>query len=111
MSGFVKEACRSKKNFKTFNFITLKLNFMPISASAKKSLRVSHRKRIVNDRRRKTMKESVKEITKLVKDGKKDEAKKLLPKVYKAIDKATKKGVIKLNTASRRKSKMSKMTK
>jgi len=84
---------------------------MPISASAKKSLRVSARKRIVNDRRRKTMKESVKEITKLVKGGKKDEAKKLLPKAYQAIDKATKRGVIKQNTASRRKSILSKITK
>ncbi len=84
---------------------------MPISASAKKSLRVSHRKRIVNDRRRKTMKESIKEITKLVKAGKKDDAKKLLPKVYKAIDKANKRGVIQTNTASRRKSSLSKMTK
>ena len=84
---------------------------MPISASAKKSLRVSHRKRIVNDRRRKALKESVKEITKLVKAGKKDEAKKLLPKAYQAIDKATKKGVLATNTASRKKSTLSKMTK
>ncbi len=84
---------------------------MPISASAKKSLRVSHRKRIVNDRRRKALKESVKEITKLVKAGKKDEAKKLLPKAYQAIDKANKKGVLATNTASRKKSTLSKMTK
>jgi small subunit ribosomal protein S20 len=84
---------------------------MPISASAKKSLRVSHRKRIVNDRRRKALKESVKEITKLVKAGKKDEAKKLLPKAYQAIDKANKKGVIATNTASRKKSSLSKITK
>ena len=84
---------------------------MPISASAKKSLRVSLRKRIVNDRRRKAMKESVKEISKLVKAGKKDEAKKLLPKAYQAIDKAHKRGVIPKNTASRRKSGLVKMTK
>lgn len=84
---------------------------MPISASAKKSLRVSHRKRVINDRRRKALKESVKEITKLVKAGKKEEAKKLLPKAYKAIDKANKRGVIQTNTASRRKSTLSKMTK
>jgi small subunit ribosomal protein S20 len=84
---------------------------MPISASAKKSLRVSQRKRVINDRRRKTMKESVKEISKLVKSGNKDEAKKLLPKAYKAIDKANKRGVIAKNTAARRKSKLSKMTK
>ncbi len=84
---------------------------MPISASAKKSLRVSARKRVVNDRRRKTMKESVKEISKLVKSGKKDEAKKLLPKAYQAIDKANKRGVIPGNTAARRKSRLSRMTK
>lgn len=84
---------------------------MPISASAKKSLRVSLRKRIVNDRRRKALKESTKEISKLVKAGKKDEAKKMLSVAYKAIDKAQKRGVIPGNTAARRKSKLSKLTK
>ena len=84
---------------------------MPISASAKKSLRVSERKRVVNDRRRRDLKNSVKEIEKLVKDKKVDEGKALLPKAYKAIDKAEKAGVLKKNTASRRKSLLSRMTK
>ncbi len=83
---------------------------MPISASAKKSLRVSERKRVVNDARRKTMREAVKNVTKLAK-GSKDEAKKNLSLAYQAIDKAVKRGVMKKNTASRKKSRLSKMTK
>ncbi len=84
---------------------------MPISASAKKSLRVSERKRLFNDRLRRTMRLSIREISSLVKEGKTKEAKEMLPTVYKAIDKALKRGVLKPNTASRKKSLMSRMTK
>lgn len=84
---------------------------MPITKSAKKALRGSKVKKAVNDRIKKNMKESLKEIEKLVKNKKKDEAKKLLPKTYSCIDKACKKGVIKLNNASRKKSRLSKITK
>jgi len=84
---------------------------MPISASAKKSLRVSERKRLFNDRLRRTMRLSIREISSLVKEGKTKEAKEMLPTVYKAIDKALKSGVLKPNTASRKKSLMSRMTK
>lgn len=84
---------------------------MPISASAKKSLRVSERKRLFNDRRRKEMRLSVKEVATLAKEGKLADAKKLLPQAYKAIDKAAKRGVIKPNTASRKKSLLSRITK
>lgn len=84
---------------------------MPISASAKKSLRVSVRKRVFNDARRKDVKESVKAVAKLVKEGKKAEAKKLVSAAYQAIDKAAKRGVINKNNAARRKSRLSKMTK
>jgi len=84
---------------------------MPISASAKKSLRVADRKRLFNDRRRRAMRLAVKDIMDLVKEKKISEAKALLPQAFKAIDKATKKGVIKLNTASRKKSLLSRITK
>ncbi len=47
----------------------------------------------------------VKDFRKLVTTGKKDEAKKMLPKVYQTLDKAAKSGVIKKNKASRLKSK------
>ena len=83
---------------------------MPISASAKKSLRVSDRKRVINDARRKTMRETVKFVVKLAGEDK-AEAKKKLAEAYKALDKAVKRGVIKKNTASRKKSRLSRMTK
>jgi small subunit ribosomal protein S20 len=84
---------------------------MPITRNAKKALRVSDRKRAINDRTKKTLKEGVKGIQKLVTLKKWDEAKKSLSAAYSAIDKAAKKGVIKKNTASRKKSRLSRMAK
>ncbi len=84
---------------------------MPITASAKKALRGSARKKAVNDRRKKTMKDSIKEVEKLVKAKSTAEAKKLLSKVQSAIDKAAKKGVIKKNTAARKIARMARITK
>jgi small subunit ribosomal protein S20 len=84
---------------------------MPITKSAKKALRGSMVKKAMNDRNKKNIKETVKKIEKFVKDKKKDEAKKLLPEAYSVIDKAAKRGVIKKNTASRKKARLSKITK
>lgn len=84
---------------------------MPITRSAKKALRGSVAKKAMNDRNKKSIKESVKNIEKLVKEKKKAEAKKLLPEAYSAIDKAAKRGVIKKNTAARKKSRLSRITK
>lgn len=84
---------------------------MPITKSAKKALRGSLVKKAMNDRNKKAVKESIKAIEKLVKDKDKDGAKKLLPKAYSAIDKAAKRGILKKNTASRRKSLISRMMK
>lgn len=84
---------------------------MPITQSAKKALRGSFKKKAVNDRRKKAVKEVIKNIEKLVKEKKGPEAKKLLPNAYSAIDKAMKKGVLKKNTASRKKSRLSRITK
>ena len=110
MSGILgKFACRGFINLLT-TFYVLRTKIMPISASAKKSLRSSLRKRIINDARRKTMRETVKNVVKLAKDNK-AEAKKKLAAAYQALDKAVKRGVMKKNTASRKKSRPSKMTK
>lgn len=84
---------------------------MPITRSAKKAHRVADRKRAVNDRTKKVLKEGVKNIQKLVSTKKFDEAKKSLAAAYSAIDKAAKKGVIKKNTASRKKARLSRMSK
>ena len=82
---------------------------MPIIKSAKKALRGSKRKHVFNLRKNKAMTETVKEVKKLISGNKKKEAEKLLPKVYQTIDKAVKRGLIKKNTAARKKSRIVKM--
>lgn len=84
---------------------------MPIKASAKKALRQSKRRRIRNLNRKAAAKDVVKKIKKLIAAKKIKEAEKLIPLAYKAIDKAAKTGVIKKNTASRRKSHLMKLFK
>lgn len=79
---------------------------MAITKTAKRDIRTSARKKVYNDRRKKTMKDTVKEIRTLVakKDTKGAEA--LLSKAYKAIDKAAKGNTIKKGTANRKKSRL-----
>ena len=60
-------------------------------------------------RRQTTMMREVKVILKLTKEGKKEEAGKFLKNAYKAIDKAKKRGLIKRNTASRKKSRLARL--
>lgn len=84
---------------------------MPITKSAQKAMRAAARKRVTNLRRSRAMDSAEREIEKLVAAGKAAEAKKLVPAAYAAIDKAAKRGVIKPNTAARRKSRMSRITK
>lgn len=79
---------------------------MAITKSAKKEIKASAKKRVFNDRRKKAMRGSIKSVLRLVKENKKEEANNKLSEVYKAIDKAAKRGVIKPNTASRKKSRI-----
>lgn len=81
---------------------------MPITSSAKKALRASNRKKIFNSKRKSELQSVTKEYKKLILNKKEEEAKKLLPKLQKAIDKAAKRGLIKKNTASRKKSRLMK---
>lgn len=84
---------------------------MPITTSAKKALRGSKKKRVFNLRRKNEMQGVIKEYKKLISAKKTAEATKLIPKLQKVIDKAEKRGIIKKNTASRKKSRlMSKIT-
>ena len=80
---------------------------MANTKSAKKAHEQSLRKRVFNLRRLRAMKDAVKEAKRLAlaKDTKVTEA---LQNAYKAIDKAAKRGVIKKNTASRKKSRLTK---
>jgi len=79
---------------------------MPITKGAKKAHRASLRKRVFNSRRKRTMNDVIKNVRAHATAGKTDEAEKMLPDAYKAIDKAAKRGVIKENTAARKKSRL-----
>lgn len=81
---------------------------MPITKSAKKALRQNVKRKARNLVYRKKVKDLIKKIRGLVLEKKTEEAKKLLPKVYKILDKSAKVGVIKKNTASRKKSRITK---
>ena len=83
---------------------------MPITKSAKKAIRVSARRKAVNDQRKKVMKELIKKIEKLAKTDKSGAAK-LLSAVFQAIDKSAKEGVIKKNNAARKKSRLASIVK
>jgi small subunit ribosomal protein S20 len=79
---------------------------MANTASAKKAVRVSEKRRVKNVK----IKDSFKAARKAVKDalakGDVKTAKSALPKAYSEIDKAVKKGVIKKNTGARYKSRI-----
>ena len=79
---------------------------MPITSSAKKALRVTKKKTVFNARRSNDMEKAIKSIQKLVAGNKIKEAEKILPGVYKAIDKAIKTKFIKKNAGARYKSRI-----
>lgn len=81
---------------------------MPITKSAKKALRQNKRRRVINLRHKNKIKDLIKRVRDLISEKKIEEAKKLLPQIYKAVDKAAKVGVIKKNTAARKKSSIAK---
>jgi len=82
---------------------------MPIKKSAKKALRQNAKRRTINLVYKNKIKALIKEVSGLISEKKIEEAKKLLPKIYKVMDKAAKINVIKKNTASRKKSGIAKL--
>ncbi len=87
------------------------LPHMPITSSAKKALRNSNKKRVFNIRRKKAVESAVKELKGFIKEGKKEELLKVYSKIQKALDKAAKEHTLSKNTASRKKSRISKLIK
>lgn len=81
---------------------------MPIKKAAKKALRQSEKRRVRNKAQKQKMRILLKKIRLLISENKINEAKKSLPKVYKTLDKAAKVSLIKKNTASRIKSRITK---
>lgn len=79
---------------------------MAITKSAKKAFRQSQRRKIINLAYKDKIKNLLKKARNLVSQKKIEEAKALVPQIYKALDKAAKKGVIKKNAAARGKRRM-----
>jgi small subunit ribosomal protein S20 len=79
---------------------------MAITSSAKKAYRASQKKHVFNLRRSRAMKEAIKTAHKEVFTGKAKGADAALSAAFQAIDKAAKRGVIKKNTAARKKSRL-----
>ena len=82
---------------------------MPITKAAKKALRQEKRRRANNLQKKRKLKDLLKKIKVLISEKKLAEAEKLLPQIYKGLDKAAKTGLIKKNTASRKKSRTVKL--
>lgn len=78
---------------------------MATTKSGKKSVKQAEAKRVFNMRRLRAMRDAVKSVNEAA-DAK--AAAELLPVAYKAIDKAAKRGILKKNTASRRKAVLAK---
>jgi len=79
---------------------------MAITKSAKKSIRKDERRTKINIQRKNKVKDLLKKVKSLIAQDKKNEAKKLLPQIYKILDKTAKTGIIKKNNANRRKSRI-----
>lgn len=83
---------------------------MAITQGAKKAIRQNKRKHAMNETRRKAMREGLKAVRNTAAGDKKAGAV-ALAAAYKAIDKAAKRGLLKKNTAARRKAKVAKALK
>jgi len=93
-----------RKNFQFILFI--RISNVATSKSGKKSVKQSEAKRVFNTRRIRAMKSTTKQLGSFLSNKDKKGAETLLPEAYKAIDKAAKRGILKKNTAARRKSKL-----
>jgi small subunit ribosomal protein S20 len=82
---------------------------MAITSSAKKALRQSIRRKARNLQKKDKLKNLLKQVRFLALQKKTEEANKLLPQLYQALDKAAKTGLIKNNAASRQKSRIVKL--
>jgi len=80
---------------------------MAITRSAKKALRQSKRRKVHNDARTKIMRSAIKGVRVAVGQG--IDAAAQLSAAYKAIDKAAKRGIVKKNTAARKKSRVARL--
>jgi small subunit ribosomal protein S20 len=81
---------------------------MPNLKTSIKDLRKNKRREVVNDRMRSRSKKSIKKFNTLLSDNNIEEAKATLKHIYKVLDKAAKKNVIKDGKADRLKGRLTK---
>lgn len=82
---------------------------MANTSSAKKAIRVSKRKAVINLRTKRAYKTASKNVLKSIAGkGKKGDSQALLSSAFKSIDKAAKRNIIHKNTASRYKARLAK---
>jgi len=84
---------------------------MAITRGAKKAHRGSLRRRVFNLRRKNEVSRAIKSLKKFLVSGNKKEAEMMMREVQSALDKAVKGKTLKKNTASRKKSRLSKLVK
>jgi small subunit ribosomal protein S20 len=77
-------------------------------ASALKRYRQSQKRRLLNQKNRHKLKTQMKKLRAAIATGKSADAKGILPQTLSLIDKSVQKGVIKVNTARRYKSRLTK---
>lgn len=80
-----------------------------ITKSAQKAFRQNAKRRVHNAKQRMAFKKLIKDYKKLVVAKELDKAKEKISAVYKALDKAAKTNLLKKNTASRLKSRLTKL--
>jgi small subunit ribosomal protein S20 len=80
---------------------------MANTSSAKKAIRVSERKKLINLKHKKAFREAKKAVKKaILANEPKDKIQALVSKAYKEIDKASKTNILHKNAASRQKSRL-----
>lgn len=80
---------------------------MAYHRSAVREMRRSLRRNAVNKRNRSTLRSQIKRVREAIRSKNKEEAKKLLPETFSAIDKTVKRGAIHKNKGNRYKSRLS----
>lgn len=81
---------------------------MPKTKSAKKALRQGLRRRAQNRAKKSALRSAIKAHYRAATGGKKEDANRMLPALYKLLDKTAKTHVISKNRASRTKSRLAK---
>ena len=82
---------------------------MQIKHAGIKYQRKTKRNEKRNQEKEMALRKIIKQLKKLVEDGKTEDAKKMLSQIYKKLDKAAKSHLIKKNKAARSKSRLTKM--